>query len=707
MDYLSTTRRLHLDFHTPGFIENVAERFDAREYARTLADSGIQAVAAFAKCHYGYVYYPTAAGRMHPGLKFDLLGSMVSACAERDISVAAYYSLQFDNLYCSEHPDCEQVGLSDKSITGFWRVPCINTAYGDYVKAQVKEVASTYPVEGLWLDIVGYYPICLCKCCRERYEREMGEPVPNLKLGDEETADYTRYVHWQRRCVDSFIQELRSEARKFNHSIAIGCNTASGVYEKASGAFGVGEDQFIEESCTFQPQHYTYISYLSRLFDSNTQGKPFEICSQRFHQGWGDWTLRSADWLKFESATVAANGGRVSIGDQLYPDGRWEPDVYRNIGETYAWLAERDSVFGESESAAEAAIYVAGVGVYKDAGGTRTRFGSSICGEGAYRALLDSRYPVDLITNAGLNDLSRYRVVIIDQALAPSDRELEAFENYVRSGGNLVYIMSPGALESRFAWSNYDSPCPGEEAHRRLLSLFGVEELLPSKFSVCYIDRFDPALPGRNGTLPVLVRGRCGAATVETDVKTLARFTFPAAERSPDRFISHQHGHPAVESDLPAICVKAVGNGNALFIAAPVTSVYYERLYPPLREAVVSCLDFLTPRQAWVANAPSSLELVIRRSSGRLIAHLISASLARPSSAVTDYPGMVMIADRGVSIANMELVLRSDIASSTEAILFPGGQQLTVQKRNGYAVISLPPVSIHVAVDLVTGTPSS
>jgi len=73
MDYLSTTRRLYLDFHTPGCIENVVVCFDAREYVGTLADSNIQAVVAFAMGHYGYAYYPTSAGCKHPGLKLDVL----------------------------------------------------------------------------------------------------------------------------------------------------------------------------------------------------------------------------------------------------------------------------------------------------------------------------------------------------------------------------------------------------------------------------------------------------------------------------------------------------------------------------------------------------------------------------------------------------------------------------------------------------------
>jgi len=138
-----------------------------------------------------------------------------------------------------------------------------------------------------------------------------------------------------------------------------------------------------------------------------------------------------ADWLKFGAATVAANGGRIPTEDQLYHDGGWEPDVYHNIRETYAWPSERNVVLEQFGRAAEAAIYVAGVGVHQDAGGTQTQFGSSVCGEAACRVPCGRQYPVDLITVVRMDDLSRYRVVVIDQPLPPSDHELRALESCV------------------------------------------------------------------------------------------------------------------------------------------------------------------------------------------------------------------------------------------------------------------------------------
>ncbi len=182
--YLSTSKRVHLDFHTPGFIENVAGKFDTARYAETLYKAGIQAIAAFAKCHYGNAYYPTKIGTVNPGLHYDLLGAMTTACKARSIRVAAYYSLGFDNNYCEAHPDQQQVGMKGPFPIGHWRVPCLSTPYGDFAKSQIEEIAGGYPVDGLWFDIVGYYPLCLCESCLKRYREDVGEAAigANMKM---------------------------------------------------------------------------------------------------------------------------------------------------------------------------------------------------------------------------------------------------------------------------------------------------------------------------------------------------------------------------------------------------------------------------------------------------------------------------------------------------------------------------------------------
>src|SRR5262249_37225311 len=59
----------------------------------------------FAKDMYGYSYFPSTHGRMHPNLSFDLLGAQVAALRKRKISVLAYFMLTWNPELAERHPE--------------------------------------------------------------------------------------------------------------------------------------------------------------------------------------------------------------------------------------------------------------------------------------------------------------------------------------------------------------------------------------------------------------------------------------------------------------------------------------------------------------------------------------------------------------------------------------------------------------------------
>src|ERR1035437_8614847 len=87
--------RSHPDFHLPADVE-VGEGFDGDAYARRLKENGADAVAIFAKCHYGHSYYYTKVGYRHPGLKKDMIAEVVCGCRKHGLGVIGYYSVFLD-----------------------------------------------------------------------------------------------------------------------------------------------------------------------------------------------------------------------------------------------------------------------------------------------------------------------------------------------------------------------------------------------------------------------------------------------------------------------------------------------------------------------------------------------------------------------------------------------------------------------------------
>ena len=52
-------RQIHLDFHTSEKIPDVAQNFSAEEFARQMKEAHVSSVTVFARCHHGWLYYPS------------------------------------------------------------------------------------------------------------------------------------------------------------------------------------------------------------------------------------------------------------------------------------------------------------------------------------------------------------------------------------------------------------------------------------------------------------------------------------------------------------------------------------------------------------------------------------------------------------------------------------------------------------------------
>ena len=77
-------RKVHIEYHTSRHMPRLAERFNADEFGDRLLAAHVNGATVFAKDMYGYCYFPSTHGRMHPNLSFDLLGKQVAALAEAE-----------------------------------------------------------------------------------------------------------------------------------------------------------------------------------------------------------------------------------------------------------------------------------------------------------------------------------------------------------------------------------------------------------------------------------------------------------------------------------------------------------------------------------------------------------------------------------------------------------------------------------------------
>ena len=187
MDNLNC-RQVHLDFHTSQYITEVGKEFDPEEFADTLQKAHVNSVTCFARCHHGWLYYPSRENPelVHPHLKRPgLLLEQIRACRKRGIRVPVYTTVRWDERILREKPEwlCRDaegrpVNRGSMQEPHFCYDICLNSGYREFFKNHIMDiidVAGSENLDGLFMDIV-MQTECCCESCRRLMKEEGLDP---------------------------------------------------------------------------------------------------------------------------------------------------------------------------------------------------------------------------------------------------------------------------------------------------------------------------------------------------------------------------------------------------------------------------------------------------------------------------------------------------------------------------------------------------
>lgn len=136
--------------HRVYFDHFIADRFDARAWARAAKDAGMRYLVFTSKHHEGFSMWDTAVSDFsvtHTPTGRDLVAEITAACREEGIRVGLYYSLidwhhedfPLDGL----HPDwSRRADVADRN----------GAKYADFLHAQVEELVTRFDPDLLWFD---------------------------------------------------------------------------------------------------------------------------------------------------------------------------------------------------------------------------------------------------------------------------------------------------------------------------------------------------------------------------------------------------------------------------------------------------------------------------------------------------------------------------------------------------------------------------
>lgn len=657
-----TNRQIHLDFHTSPFIPEVGAEFNGPEFAKTLKEAKVTSVNIFAKCHHGMSYYPTKVGKMHPGLKRDLLGEMLEALHNVGIKAPVYFPIGWEEV-SAEHTEWLEINkdgiVGDKlpftNAENSWRKICLNKPeYHEFVKAQVAEIMDNYPVDGMWFDII-FQRNCVCNDCQKSMRATGLDPQNPEDVKHHDLMVVTSFM----KMLYSFVKEKRSDIPVFfngNLSPDNGYDKDICISERSKYVTQIEIESVPSE--TWGYNHFPlYVNY-HNCFD-----KPIIGMNGKFHNAWGDFgSLRNKEALEYECFRMMMYGSNICIGDQMHPRGVLDKGVYHRIGQVYSEVEKREPWFINSSKVSEIGIMMVNDAVDTD----------FTPNEGAMRMMMELHQPFDFIDCDASFD--KYRLIILPDRAGISEKVAKRLSDYVNKGGCIIASYHSGLDINR-----------GEF----VLPELGVEYVEENPYCPSYIvldDEFRGDIEPLEYTM--YEKSVCVKASDNKATEILAYEGKPYFNRTYDCFCSHKHFPFECLTGNPSI----VRTGNVIYLSNQVFTEYINLGVKINRDIIEKCLELLMPDMLIRSNLPSSAEVAVRRQGDeRLLVHILHYIPEKRSRRMTVVDTCIPLYDIKISVKCSKAPKRVYLAPDMEDLKF----EYTPKENGGYVNAEIPKLCGH------------
>ncbi len=675
-------RKVHYDFQMDKPTARVGEGFDADEFVDTLQRAHVDSVTVFAKNTYGYCFFPSATGPVHPDLaEPDLLGKQVAACRAAGIKVYAYLAYGWDELLAAQRADLLAVKADRSSFLPpvgeqpMWSALCLSHPEPlERATRHVDEVLDHCEPDGIWFDMVS--PIrCECYCWRCLEElREAGlDPLdPDVQ------RRHKNELH--NKLVGALSEHVK--ARRPDAQVDFNTQATLGLGERVEYI-----DNIDIESLPTGGWGYWYFPIHARY--ARTFGVTVYGMSGRFHRAWGDYGgLKHPNQLRAEIAGIVAQGVRCDIGDQALPTARPDRATYETIGEAYADVARVQEYLEGAVPAVEAAILVDGPPLsHLAALSAPPEVFPSVhaAGIGGMAKLLsECQVQFDVVDLDA--ELERYHLLVLPDTLEVGPALAQRLNAHIAAGGAI--IAGHAALrdaEGDGLWPEALSgttlePSPFQPSFTRADGDLLAEMPRYSDYEFAIYGEADRwQLPDGS---PVEVHGRLSEATFQRWQE------------------GWQSAPPVRRTDHPTV-VTAAGLGAFCF---PIAACYFEHGYWYYRELFRRVLAKLAPRPLVRSSAPASADVTVTHQAAtadrgaRWIVHVVNYSpLRRTASPRPGGPASIEYLEDPIPLHDVEVALAVEgpLAAVREAHT---GAELESRRDGDRWSVTVPEVALSAVV---------
>ena len=670
-------RQIHLDFHTSEFIDGIGSQFDPEEFAATLEKARVNSITCFARCHHGWIYYDTKLNpeRRHPHLTLDLLKAQIDACHARNIRVPIYTSVQWDHYSASQHP--EWLALDEKGNissflstspfeAGFYRDLCLNSPYVEtFLKPHVREIVESLQADGIFLDVVRPLP-CTCRYCRAKME------TAGLDF-----SDATARQQFALQTLNQFMQDMTQFVWQLDPECSIFYN--EGHIGTRHRAVTDAYSHFELESLPSGSWGYLHFPLTMRY--ARTLGKDCLGQTGKFHTAWGDFhSYKNSEALQYECFRMLALGAKCSVGDQLHPLGKIDPQAYELVGSVYREVEKKEPWCRNIRPVTEIGVLTPEEFYGAEIGGLPPAL------MGITRMLEASAHQFDILDSA--SDLARYKVIILPDQI-PVDTDLaQKLQTYLDRGGALIASFASGMNSEA---SEFASQVLGlrlkSEGPRDLNG-----ELVRGRRFPCndYVEYILPGLLGKGlaqAEYVLYIRGMDVEAKPGSE--TLANKVLAYFDRTYQHFCSHRQTPSSGQVGGPAV----IKHGRAIYFANPIFSEYNAVAPRWEKQLFLNALDLLLPDPLVRHDGPTTLQVTVNEQpdENRWIVHLLHYIPERRSQEIETIEDVIPLYNVKISI---KLPKVKDVMS------VPEQESLPYEQKNGRVEFMVPQLVGHQMIAL-------
>ena len=654
-------RQIHLDFHTSEFIPDVGRDFDSRRFAEKLAEASVDSITCFARCHHGWLYYPSEKHEdlVHPNLvNRNLLPEQIAACHSAGINVPVYTTVQWDGRIAREHPEWLSVGPDGGPINTqnveephFYYTICLNSGYRRFFKDHLEDLIGVIGAEnldGLFMDIL--FPVdCCCENCRTEMLARGMDP-----------GSRKQRMRYSVMMLDGFKKEITAFIKEKAGDIGIFYNS-SHISPASRNSFEDYSHLEIESlpSGGWGYDHFPAVSRYAR-----TLGKEMIGMTGKFHTYWGDFhSLKNRAALEFECFNMLAMGTGCSIGDQLHPSGRLSDATYELIGGVYAGVKAKEKYCRGAVSRAEIAVMNPEEFYSED----EYNLGISPSLVGAVRMLQELSHQFDIIDST--EDFSGYKLIILPDCISCGPEVERKLRQYAESGGRLL--------------GSYDS-CLSRGGEP---SIFGVSFECESPFYRDFILPND--VVGKNLPKEEHVMYLRSHDVKAADAEVLMDKIRPYFDRSGDTFCSHQHAPSSGESCGPAVTRNRAG----IYFSHPIFRLYRKNAAIWCKHIVADAVELLLGPSLIRHDGPSTVQTSLTRQegAGRDVLHLLHYITEKRSEDIFTIEDVLPLHDLNIG-------MRTDGRSLRRLYTAPGEAELEYRSDGDYVSFTLDKLEGHAIV---------